>query len=190
MTEETTPKVKPVQTKKADSKPDEVRLVTTLGPDEDFISTGQTRKLKVTRKGVEEFFQIPITTRGLRALSDEMAKKAPKPKTKMRLITKDEATKAGLPRGMPIYYEDRNDPDYIKASDDFWQDRQLAIVGLGVDIEIKDAQGKVITDPAKRGKFLLERFGSSHITQIFEDIVGLDTIAQEQEDFLSGETSA
>ncbi len=179
-----------IKTKPAKSKDGEARLVTSLGAGEDFISTGFTRDLKVTRKGKEERFRLQITTKGLRDLFDEWAQNAPRPKTKTRLSEKEESVRAGIPRGSVIYYEDRNDPKHMAELDAHIRERQYAMLGTSVDLELKNAEGKIVTDPVERGKELFDRLGSTHFTQILDDITDLDRITQEQEDFLSGETSA
>ncbi len=140
-----------------------------------FQSHGMSR-VKVTKEGKVKAIPIPIKSTGISELIDSFRQDAPQPPTINKLIKpEDEMGKElGINIKKHIKIPDYTDADYIKAKEDHDSDLGMAIVAKGLAVNLKDKEGKVVTEIADKIRILKQAgLSGDQFSQIVEDIISL-----------------
>jgi len=158
-----------------------------------FQSTGLS-ELKVTTYNQESnqieivCLEIPIKSTGISELIDAFNEKAPKPPAINKLVEADSeiGKELGLTKKNAIKIFDLTDPTYLKQKEAHDSKLGIAIVMKGMDLQIEDEQGEVITDDEEKIKVMKEMgLSGEHFTQLVNDISSLTKWNQdEKENFL------
>lgn len=171
-----------------EKKDDKPRRVSELIEGEKIFDSSGFSLVKITRKGVEEFLELPIKSTGVGEFQEELTGKAPRPPVKKELIKKDsaEGKALGLAHDRLVQVFDNTDEKYIDALEKHNQDFIWQIVVFALDISWKKKDGSLATTYEEK-KEILKSTGitGSHTDQIFGDVQNLTRIQEDQEDFLS-----
>ena len=161
-----------------------IRVKELVDGQEIFKSHGIS-KLKVTKGEDVITLEIPIKSTGVSDVIDESRRKAPTPPVITIVVRPgDPAFKElGLARKKHVQTYDFTDKVYIEKKDKFETDLGIKILSMGLGVDLKDEDKKIITDPDKKIEMLKKQgMTGQHFTQIIEDINALTRWEDENED--------
>ena len=152
-----------------------------------FESKG-TSYIKVTHDGEVKRLAIPIKSSGVSELVDEFNRQAPQaPKIFKVVRPNDEAySELKLTKKQHVQTFDLTDPDYIEALEKHTTNLGLKIVLKGMNMPIRDKEGKDIEDDDRKIEVLRSMgISGEQFTQLVEDISSLTKWQEDRdEDFL------
>ena len=149
--------------------------------------------VKVTEAGEAKKIKLPITSRGVSDLMDELRAKAPTPPVKTEDI--DPESKEGEDLEAPGLIRrvtfDFTDPEYLRQSEKHNQEFLWQVVIKGLEISWKTKDGTGIEDYEQRKSLLKSKgLAYSQLLKIFKAVQGLTRFQEDREDFLPGGLSA
>lgn len=155
-----------------------------------FASTGVS-KVKVTIKGEVICRSIPIQSTGISELVDSLEEEAPVPPAKKYLADPEDpndeiAADLKIGRKKWIKIPDLTDPEYMKAKEKHSQRVGIAVMFKGLAVEVKEANGAIVTDNEIKMEIFKEMgLSSEQFSQIINDIRNLTQWTEEErESFL------
>ena len=141
--------------------------------------------VKVTRAGKVEKLAIPIRSTGVAVAIDEFRKQMPTPPVVNVVVRPNDPAYSdlGLTKKQHIKTYDLTDTTYLEKKEKYESDLGMKIVLLGINIPIKDKDGKIIEDDMKKIE-ILKSMGMSgnQFTQICADIQSLTEWEDAKED--------
>ena len=151
-----------------------------------FLSHGFSN-VKVTKGEKVTNVKLPIKSSGVTELIEEFKEREPTPPSEEVMVKKDSdlGRQLKVTENRPVRMANLNDPKYVKAYNKYESELGIAILQKGLDVVIKDKEGKEITDNTKKIA-ILKGMGMSgpQFTQVVQDIrVMTEWDEQERLDF-------
>ena len=144
--------------------------------------------VKVTYDGVGKMLALPIKSSGVSELIDEFRRQAPIPPTINYLAKPDDEIGRALKLTQKKHVKmfDLTDKDYLEAKEQYESDLGLKIVLKGLNVPLKDKDGKLVEDDDKKLD-ILRGMGitGEQFSQLVTDISSLTKIEQEENENLS-----
>jgi hypothetical protein len=140
-----------------------------------FKSTGLS-EIKVTRNGEIVCLEIPIRSTGVSELIDAFRGKAPKPPIINKLIEPDSelGKELKITKKNAIKIFDYTNEAYLKEKEQHDSQLGLAIALQGLDFEITNEDGSVITEQDEKIKVMKEMgMSGEQFSQLVSDITNL-----------------
>lgn len=173
--------------------PRPVERVAAIAEGEELFHSRGASLVKVTRGGETRLLEIPIRTAGVGELMEDLARRSPRPPVKREWIRKDspEGRALKLHQDRLVQLLDLADEGYVRALADHERAFVWAVAVQALDVAFHDAHGRPVDDP-ERKKAILQAAGltADHLAKILGDVRRLTRLAEEEEDFLSGDASA
>ncbi len=168
-----------------DSRKIETKYVTEIVVDDDLFRSNGFSSIKVTKSGKIYELKVPVKSSGITELIEEFKRKEPKPPVIRELVKQDSdlGKNMGLSKNTWVKLPDLSDVEYIKAREKYESELGIAIVLKGLDIEIKDKEGNILTDRDVKIQ-ALKGMGMSgeQFSQIVKDIRELTQWTAEERD--------
>ena len=137
-----------------------------------FLSHGFSN-VKVTKGEKVTNVKLPIKSSGVTELIEEFKEREPTPPSEEVMVKKDSdlGRQLKVTENRPVRMANLNDPKYVKAYNKYESELGIAILQKGLDVVIKDKEGKEITDNTKKIA-ILKGMGMSgpQFTQVVQDI--------------------
>lgn len=140
--------------------------------------------IKVTHDGIVKKLCIPIKSSGVSELIDELSKNKPQPPKINVVVGPGDPTfkELKLSKKQHVKTFDLTDESYLKELEKYNTNLGLKIVLKGLNIPLKDKDGKIIEDDNRKIE-MLRNMGitGSQFSQLVDDITSL-TAWEEEED--------
>lgn len=165
------------------------KRISELIEDQALFESSGFSLVKITKDGKEEFIELPIKSTGVAEYQEELRGQAPKPPVRKELIKKNskEGKEFGLSHDRLVQVFDNTDENYIDALEKHNQDFIWRVIVFALDLKWKKKDGsEAFTFEEKKAILKSTGITGAHNDQIFKDVQNLTRIAEEGEDFLSG----
>lgn len=168
----------------------ETKRITALTENESIFESRGVSRVKVTCDGKILALELPIKSTGVSDLIDTFSQNAPGPPG-INLVVEPNSEigrELGLTRRRIVKVPDLTDPKYLRDKEEHDRNMGISVLIQGLEIDIKDAEGNVVTDPDKAIVILKKQgMSSDQFMQIIDDITSLTKWSEEEISSFSAE---